>query len=86
VEGVLFTSASTVRGFMHLADAAGMRGSVAAVRLVAIGPVTAAALREEGFVPYAVAAEHSVQGIVNVLTEGSTLEGSDHHAASIHET
>jgi uroporphyrinogen III methyltransferase/synthase len=69
VEGVIFTSASTVRGFLRLADAAGVRGAMGTVRLVAIGPVTAAAIRDEGLVPYAVASEHSVPGIVNVLAE-----------------
>jgi uroporphyrinogen-III synthase len=86
VEGVIFTSASTVRGFMHLLDAAAVRASIGAIRLVAIGPVTAAAIRDEGFVPDAVAAEHSVQGIVRALAEGSGLEGSGRHAASVRET
>lgn len=71
VEGVIFTSASTVRGFMRLADAAGVRQGVGRLRLVAIGPVTAAALRAEGLIPNAVAAEHSVRGIVGVLAEGN---------------
>ncbi|HEY6103611.1 MAG TPA: uroporphyrinogen-III synthase [bacterium] len=86
VEGVIFTSASTVRGFLHLVDAAGLRGSVATIRLIAIGPVTTAAIRAEGLVPYAVASEHSVQGIVDVLAGRDDLEGSDHRAASVRET
>ena len=80
VEGVIFTSASTVRGFLDLVDATGLRLEVGSIRLVAIGPVTADALRAEGLTPHAVAAEHSVRGIVEVLAERS-----DQHAARIRE-
>jgi len=76
VEGVIFTSASTVRGFCDLLVETGLRDEVEAVRLVAIGPVTASALRAEGLTPFAVASEHSVRGIVEALTERS-----DEHAA-----
>ena len=86
VEGVIFTSASTVRGFLRLVDAAGLRGSVAGIRLIAIGPVTAAAIRATGLIPSAVASEHSVQGIVDVLAGRDDGEGSDRHAASVRET
>lgn len=78
VEGVIFTSASTVRGFLGLVNTTGLRAEVGSVRLVAIGPITAAALRAEGLAPYAVASEHSVRGIVEVLAERS-----DQHAARI---
>lgn len=80
VEGVIFTSASTVRGFLDLLAETGLRAEVGRVRLVAIGPVTAAALRAEGLVPHAIASEHSVRGIVEVLTEGRDL-----HAARIRQ-
>ena len=78
VEGVIFTSASTVRGFLDLLTGTGLRAEAGTLRLVAIGPVTADALRGEGLTPHAVAAEHSVRGIVEVLAERS-----DQHAARI---
>ena len=61
-----FTSASTVRGFVaNVPDAA----RLARTKLVAcIGPVTAAAAREEGFVPDVVAAEYTVDGLLDALT------------------
>ena len=37
--------------------------------LVCIGPVTAAALREYGLTPTAVAAEHTTRGIVDALVK-----------------
>lgn len=80
VEGVIFTSASTVRGFLDLLTETGLRTKVGTARLIAIGPVTAAALRAEGLTPHAVASEHSVRGIVEVL-----VERSDQHAARIRE-
>jgi uroporphyrinogen III methyltransferase/synthase len=79
VEGVIFTSASTVRGFLTLLEAAGLRAQAGAVRRIAIGPVTAAALRAEDLHPHAVAAEHSVQGLIDILTGGR-----DDHVARVH--
>ncbi len=78
VEGVIFTSASTVRGLLRLAVETGLRAEVGAVHLIAIGPVTAAALRAEGLAPHAMATEHSVRGVVEVLAERR-----DAHAAHI---
>lgn len=86
VEGVIFTSASTVRGFLALTEAAGAVPQVRALRLVAIGPVTAAALDECGLPPAAVAEEHSVRGIVAALTGMSAREGSVPNAARVHHS
>ncbi len=56
VDAVAFTSASTVRGFASLT-------SLRDVPAVAIGPVTARAAREEGFVVAAVADPHTMEGL-----------------------
>jgi uroporphyrinogen III methyltransferase/synthase len=60
---VTFTSSSTVRFFL---DAAGSRLSAQA-RLVSIGPVTSAALRERGHEPHVEASRHDIDGLVQAL-------------------
>jgi uroporphyrinogen III methyltransferase/synthase len=60
---VTFTSSSTVR---FLLDAAGGALDTRA-RLVSIGPVTSATLREHGLEPHVEAAEHDVDGLVDAL-------------------
>jgi uroporphyrinogen III methyltransferase/synthase len=60
---VTFTSSSTVRFFL---DAAGSRLS-SRTRLVSIGPVTSAALRERGHEPVLEAARHDIDGLVQAL-------------------
>jgi uroporphyrinogen III methyltransferase/synthase len=60
---VSFTSSSTVRFFM--ASAGGRLGSRA--RLVSIGPVTSASLREHGLEPHVEASRHDVEGLLEAL-------------------
>ncbi len=60
---VTFTSSSTVRFFL---DGAGSRLS-AHTRLVSIGPVTSAALRERGREPDVEAGRHDIDGLVQAL-------------------
>jgi len=60
---VTFTSSSTVRFFC---DAAGGRLG-AGTRLVSIGPVTTAALRERGLEPHVEASRHDIDGLVEAL-------------------
>lgn len=84
VDGVIFTSASTVRGFLALAEAAGALAQLQAVSLVAIGPVTAGALAEHGLSPAAVAGEHSVQGIVAAVVGLAAREEGVPDAARVH--
>lgn len=83
VEGVIFTSASTVRGFLALAEAVGAPEAVRSLRVVAIGPVTAAALREAGMAPAVVAEEHSVPGIIAAMAGSPGTERSMGNAAHI---
>jgi uroporphyrinogen III methyltransferase/synthase len=60
---VTFTSSSTVRFFF---DAAGERLRPG-TRLVSIGPVTSAALREHGLEPHVEASRHDIDGLVEAL-------------------
>ena len=62
VDAVTFTSASTVRGFVHALGAA--RGHP---KVVCIGPVTAGAARDAGLRPTAVARPHTLDGLVEAV-------------------
>jgi len=63
VDALVFTSASTVEGFVAMA---GVRKEP---RLVAIGPMTAKRAEELGFRVDAVAEPHTIEGIVSALKE-----------------
>jgi uroporphyrinogen-III synthase len=62
IDAVTFTSASTVRGFVR---AFGRSRGVP--KVVCIGPVTAAAARDAGLRPAAVAKPHTVDGLIAAL-------------------
>lgn len=62
VDAVTFTSASTVRGFVHALGA--VKGTP---KVVCIGPVTAKEAREHGFTVAAVARPHTAEGLVAAL-------------------
>jgi uroporphyrinogen III methyltransferase/synthase len=64
---VTFTSASAVRFFV---EAAGKPGD--GTRLVSIGPITSAALREHGLEPHVEAAEHTPDGLLAALVADAT--------------
>ncbi len=59
---VTFTSASTVRFLLAAVGSVGEQS-----RLVSIGPVTSAALREHGLEPHFEAEQHDVEGLVAAL-------------------
>ena len=61
---VTFTSSSTVR---FLFESLGCGGSGLRGRLVSIGPVTSAALRERGLEPDVEATRHDIEGLVEAL-------------------
>ncbi len=62
VDAVTFTSASTVRGFVHALGA--VRGTP---KVICIGPVTAKEARARGFRVSAVAKPHTIDGLVAAL-------------------
>ncbi len=64
---VTFTSASSVRFFC--AAAGGADALRDGPRLVSIGPITSAALRDEGLEPHVEAAEHTPDGLLAALVE-----------------
>ena len=68
VDAVTFTSASTVRGFVNAGGVESpRRPSGGPPKVVCIGPVTAAAARNAGLRPAAVAKPHTVQGVIAAL-------------------
>jgi uroporphyrinogen III methyltransferase/synthase len=71
---ITFTSASTVRFFF---EAVGDRVSPGA-RLLSIGPVTSAALRERGREPDAEAGRHDIAGLVQALVSDVARSRSGH--------
>ncbi|MGH2425162.1 MAG: uroporphyrinogen-III synthase [bacterium] len=62
-DAVVFTSASTVRGFWRLLQDADLVDRLPDLTIVAIGPVTAAAIRAVGWPVHLEANEHSIDGI-----------------------
>ncbi len=68
---VTFTSSSTVRFFLDAAGGADAIGG--ATRLVSIGPVTSATLREHGLEPSVEAERHDVDGLVDALVADAAL-------------
>ena len=65
VDVITFTSSSTVRNLLNLLE--GDKGLLESALIACIGPVTAAAARELGLRVDLVAAEHTVEGLVEAL-------------------
>ena len=63
-DAIVFTSGSTVRSYVASAG-----GRAVPATVVCIGPVTAAAALDAGLIPAAVAADHSLDGLVAALVE-----------------
>ena len=62
---ITFTSSSTVSYFLQAAG--GREGLSPSTRVVSIGPVTSASLRENGIEPDLEAARHDVEGVLDAL-------------------
>lgn len=62
---ITFTSSSTVRFFLQSAGTAAAGGA----RIVSIGPVTSATLREHGLEPHVEAIRHDIDGVIEALVE-----------------
>jgi len=65
---VTFTSSSTVRFFLEALGAAGA-ALASTTRVVSIGPVTSASLREHGIEPHVEARSHDIEGLLEALLE-----------------
>ena len=72
VDIATFTSPSTVHGFLDLLEAAGRPAAevLAGAKIACIGPITARAAEEAGLRVDIVAAEHTVEGLLNAIVEG----------------
>lgn len=66
LDGITFTSSSTVRGLMRLASTVD-RARARAVPAFCIGPVTARTARSGGFAVAAVAADHTAAGLADAV-------------------
>ncbi len=73
---ITFTSSSTVSFFL---DAAGeeRRGISADTRVVSIGPVTSATLREHGLEPDVEADRYDVEGMIAALLADAAARAND---------
>ena len=68
LDGIAFTSGSTVRGLVALLDGAERR-QAKLLPAFCIGPVTAAAARSVGFDPAVIAAEHTAAGLATAIAD-----------------
>lgn len=66
LDGIAFTSGSTVRGLLRLADAA-TRRTIERLPAYCIGPVTADVARRSGFTVAAVATRHTAAGLARTI-------------------
>lgn len=72
LDGIAFTSSSTVRGLIRLASPID-RARARALPAYCIGPVTAETARRAGFAIGAVAADHTAAGLADAIAEALTL-------------
>ncbi|WP_336250767.1 uroporphyrinogen-III synthase, partial [Stomatohabitans albus] len=68
IDAVACSSSSTIRNLVALSP----DGIAASVKLVAIGPSTAATIEDLGYQPAAIAHRHDVDGLVAALIETLT--------------
>lgn len=69
VDAITFTSSSTARGLVEGLAAMGLdpRAALRGVALAAIGPITAATLRDAGLEPALIAEEYTIPGLTDAL-------------------
>lgn len=75
VDAVVFTSASTVHGLVRLLG--DDRAALGRIEIACIGPVTAAAVTEEGFSPAVVAQRHTAEGLLDALVTRYQVRTAD---------
>lgn len=75
LDGIAFTSGSTVRGLLRLVSALD-RGRARKLRAFCIGPVTAEVARQSGFEIAAVADPHTAEALARTIAEHFGMESS----------
>ena len=77
---ITFTSSSTVRFFLEATGETGAGGEGGPLspetRIVSIGPVTSATLREHRLAPHVEAADHDIDGVIRALLADVVARGS----------
>ena len=68
IDFVTFTSSSTVKNFFDAVPKQNRSGLK--TRFISIGPVTSQTLRSYGHTPFREAAEHTIPGLIEVITNG----------------
>jgi len=66
---ITLTSPSTVRSLARLLEDLGRTEWLRTVPLICIGPITADAVRELGYQPARIAAEHTIPGLIEAILE-----------------
>lgn len=69
LDAATFTSSSTVENFLELLREAGQATPPKNLPAISIGPITSASLRAAGWEPTAEAAEHTIDGLLQVLLQ-----------------
>ena len=69
LDAATFTSSSTVENFLELLREAGQPAPPENLPAISIGPVTSKTLRAAGWEPAAEAADHTIDGLVQVLLQ-----------------
>ena len=84
VDAITFTSSSTALGLLQGLTATGRKPAEAlrGVALAAIGPITAATLREHGLEPAVVAQEYTIPGLTTALVAYFSGQSAPDDAAS----
>lgn len=68
VQGITFTSSSTVKNFMRLID--GNLALLEGIKIFSIGPITSHTAKELGIKVHREAKEYTIPGLIRVLVEG----------------
>ena len=76
LDGVIFTSASTVRGLLRLAEAVGLQEQLRTLVAIAIGPVTAREITAAGWTNTWIADEYSLDGIMQFFAERGDISAA----------
>ncbi|MFD2369904.1 uroporphyrinogen-III synthase [Brevibacillus sp. GCM10020057] len=76
IDGILFTSSSTVTHFVQAMAPYAQEGWLSGVRIACIGPITAETARKNGLTVDVVATEFTVEGLLAALIEN--LGGNGH--------